>query len=72
MAWEQPILSPGTNPYIQSAESDGLTWKTAPFTTPAGSGFFTQGAAYLMHYDPVHHLLYASTGTEGFFRVATQ
>jgi hypothetical protein len=71
-AWEQPILTPGTNPYIQSAESDGLTWTTAPFTTPPGSGFFTQGAAYLMHYDPVHHLLYASTGSEGFFRVATQ
>jgi len=59
----------GFNPYVTSRESDGLTWTPAPFTTPAGFKF-TQGGP--LGYDPVHHLLYCSNGTQGFWRVVTQ
>ena len=64
-----PWVPGGTNPYVLSQESDGLTWTAAPWTTPSGFSF-TQGGT--MGYDPVRHVLYSSNGTQGFWRVVVR
>jgi hypothetical protein len=63
-----PWVPVGSNPYLLSAESDGVTWTTSPWAPPLGA--FTQGGT--MAYDPVNHYLFSSNGTQGFWRVRTQ
>jgi hypothetical protein len=64
-----PWAPDGVNPYHTSAETDGLTWTETSWMNPAGFKF-TQGG--VLAYDPVHHILYSSNGTQGFWRIVTQ
>jgi hypothetical protein len=71
----QPWIMPGSNPYLTSAEADGQTWTATTWKAPTtpdsqGSAYFTQGGT--LGYDPAHHLLYGSNGTEGILRVVTR
>jgi hypothetical protein len=63
-----PWVPVGTNPYLTSAETDGVSWTPAPWTPPPGA--FTQGG--VLAYDRVNNILYSSNGTQGFWRVITK
>jgi hypothetical protein len=64
-----PWVPAGTNPYLVSPETDGVTFTPAPWPVPPG--MFTQGSGGGYGYDRVHHILYSSNGTAGFWRVQT-
>jgi hypothetical protein len=51
--------------FMSSAEDDGVDWKFVNGAPAIGRG----GE---MHYDTGHHLLFASAGEKGFWRVVTQ
>jgi photosystem II stability/assembly factor-like uncharacterized protein len=58
------MFSGGQAGFMQSAESDGLTWTLMP-----NSAKHSDGCAGGVDPDPKHNLLYASCGIDGFYRV---
>ena len=59
------FCDPTAQVFLSSPETDGMTWTFMPGSPAIGMG----GE---MHYDTGHHLLYASTFKQGFWRVVTR